>query len=303
MLKRTRVFVVLFFLLSAAIFGGRRFYLSVHTDRIFPTINVPSESITVSVKGGDEAILEGVTAEDNRDGDLTDQLFIESRSGFDKDKKFTVNIAVSDSANHITKATREVSYSDYTAPQFELSGPLVFPKAANSQDDVNIVAYLTAHDVLDGNVSNKIRISGDYTMNVYSEGDYPMEFIVTNSMGDTSTLPVTVKLCNPVVENSLPQIRLKQYLINTPVGTGVNLDDMIEDITYRGYVFNKSEDGNYYSGEYTTNGEAIMISSSLLKRTGTVDFETPGVYEITYTYEDAENEIENYSRLYVVVAE
>jgi hypothetical protein len=140
-------------------------------------------------------------------------------------------------------------------------------------------------------------------MNVYSEGDYPMEFIVTNSMGDTSTLPVTVKLCNPVVENSLPQIRLKQYLINTPVGTGVNLDDMIEDITYRGYVFNKSEDGNYYCGEYTTNGEAIMISSNSLKRTGTVDFETPGVYEITYTYEDAENEIENYSRLYVVVAE
>ena len=214
-----------------------------------------------------------------------------------------MNIAVSDSANHITKATREVSYSDYTAPQFELSGPLVFPKAANSQDDVNIVAYLTAHDVLDGNVSNKIRISGDYTMNVYSEGDYPMEFIVTNSMGDTSTLPVTVKLCNPVVENSLPQIRLKQYLINTPVGTGVNLDDMIEDITYRGYVFNKSEDGNYYCGEYTPNGEAIMISSNSLKRTGTVDFETPGVYEITYTYEDAENEIENYSRLYVVVAE
>lgn len=301
MLKRTRVFVIWFFILSAAIFGGRRAYVMIHADRSYPVINVPSESITVSVKGGDAAILEGVTASDASDGDLTDQLFIESRSMFNDDMKFTATIAVSDSANHITKVTREVEYSDYTPPQFELSEPLSFPKSGGGQDDVNIVAYLSAHDVLDGNISNKIRISGDYKISVYNVGEYPMEFIVTNSMGDVSSLPVKIKLYNPLDENSLPQIKLRNYLVNVPKGTEIDLDDMIENITYRGYVYYKNEDGNFYSGEYTTGGEAIMIPADFLSRSGKVDYNTPGVYEITYKYTDSAIDISNFSRLYVVV--
>ncbi len=156
----------------------------IHADRSYPVINVPSESITVSVKGGDAAILEGVTVSDASDGDLTDQLFIESRSTFNDDMRFTATIAVSDSANHITKVTREVEYSDYTSPQFELY---------------------------------------------------------------------------------------------------------------------KNEDGNFYSGEYTTGGEAIMIPPDFLSRSGKVDYNTPGVYEITYKYTDSDIDISNFSRLYVVV--
>jgi hypothetical protein len=45
--KRTRVFVILFFILSAAIFGGRRAYVMIHADRSYPVINVPSESIMI----------------------------------------------------------------------------------------------------------------------------------------------------------------------------------------------------------------------------------------------------------------
>ena len=37
-----------------------------------PVIEMDSESITVSVEGGDEAILEGVTATDKKDGDITE---------------------------------------------------------------------------------------------------------------------------------------------------------------------------------------------------------------------------------------
>lgn len=301
MLKRTRVFIILFFLLAAATFGGRRAYVMMHTDTSYPVINVPSDSITVSVEGGDAAILEGVTATDASDGDLTDQLFIESRSVFNDERRFTATIAVSDSANHITKVTREVEYSDYTPPQFELSEPLSFPKSNGGQDDVNIVAYLSAHDVLDGNISNKIRISGDYKISIYNAGEYPMEFIVTNSMGDTSSLPVKVKLYNTLDENSLPHIELKHYLVNVPKGTNLDLDDMIENITYRGYVYYKNEDGNFYSGEYTTGGEAIMIPADFLSRSGKVDYNTPGVYEITYKYTDSAIDISNFSRLYVVV--
>lgn len=302
MLRRTRVFVILFFLISVAIWKGYDFYAGLQADRSLPVITMASESVTVSVKDGDSAILEGVTAEDAGDGDLTDRIFIESRRNFIEKGKFNVTYAVADSDNHVARADREVIYSDYVSPQFELSEPLEFLKTNGSRDDVDISANLSAHDVIDGNISSKIRISGEYTMNSDVAGDYPMEFIVMNSMGDTVSLPVTVKIYEQA-RSSLPKINLKQYLINVPVGTEVDLGSMVESIEYRGVTYVREEDGAFYSGEYESSGEAIMIPAGRMSYTGEVDFGEPGVYEVTYTYDNSEEEITNDTRLYLVVYE
>lgn len=301
MLRRTRVFVILFFLLSVAISKGYDAYVSIKEDKSIPVIKLESESITVSVKDGDAAILQGVTAEDAKDGDLTDSIFIERRGRFVEKGKFTVTYAVADRDNHLTRATREVIYSDYISPRFELSEPLEFQKVNIAQDDIDISTNLSAHDVIDGNISNKIRISGDYKLSSSTVGDYPMEFIVMNSMGDTVSLPVTVRIYNPSAKNLLPTIELKEYLVNTPVGNPINLDDMIESIEYRGMTYLPGGDGSFYSGEYDRNGEPIMIPSSYVTRSGDVDFNDPGVYEVVYTYSNMEEEIMNDVRLYVVV--
>lgn len=301
MLRRTRVFVILFFLISVGVWKGYDVMAGLQADKSMPVITLASESVTVSVQDGDAGILEGVTAEDATDGDITDRIFIESRMNFIEKGKFSVTYAVADSDSHLARATREIIYSDYVSPQYELSEPFEFQMAKNGQDDVNISSNLSAHDVLDGDISNKIRISGDYTMNTYDEGEYPMEFIVMNSMGDTSTLPVTVKIYDPATWNSLPKINLKNYLINTPVGSVIDLDDVIESIAYRGVTYQRAEDGAFYSGEYNSDGEPIMISSEFVTHTGSVNFSEPGVYEIVYTYEDAEEEITNDTRLIIVV--
>ena len=302
MLRRTRVFVILFFLISVAIWKGYDFYAGIQADRSLPVITMASESVTVSVKDGDSAILEGVTAEDAGDGDLTDRIFIESRRNFIEKGKFTVTYAVADSDNHVARAEREVIYSDYVSPQFELSEPLEFLKTSGSREDVDISVNLSAHDVIDGNISNKIRISGEYTMNSDVAGDYPMEFIVMNSMGDTVSLPVTVKIYEQA-SSSLPKINLKQYLLNVHVGTEVDLASMVESIEYRGVTYVREEDGAFYSGEYESSGEAIAIPAGRMSYTGEVNFAEPGVYEITYTYDDSEEEITNDTRLYLVVYE
>ena len=300
MLRRTKVFVILFFLISVGVWKGYDIYAGLQTDNSQPVITMESESLTVSVKDGDSALLEGVTAEDAGDGDLTDKIFIESRRNFIEKGKFNVTYAVSDSDNHVARATREIVYSDYVSPQFELTEPLQFAATRSSQEDVDIAANLSAHDVIDGNISNRIRISGDYTMSSHTAGDYPMEFIVMNSMGDTVSFPVTVKIYD---SSNSPQLKinLKQYLMNVPVGTTVDLDSMVESIEYRGVTYKRAEDGAFYSGEYDRNGEAMIIPAGRMSYSGEVDFSEPGVYEITYTYNDSEEEISKDTRLYLVV--
>ncbi len=303
MLRRTRIFVIIFFLFSVSVWGGYRFYERAHTDRTSPLITMDSDSVTVPVEGGDEAILQGVTAKDEKDGDLTDKIFIESRSNFISKGRFSVTYAVADSDNHVSKATREVSYSDYRSPTYELSQPLKFQTSKESMQDLNIAANLSAYDVLDGNISNKIRISGDYTLSSYNPGDYPMEFIVMNSMGDTVHLPVTVTIYSASEENAKPKITLKKYLVNTPVGQGVDVVGMIEEISYRGYTYTREEDGNFYSGEYDADGLPIMFTSDSLFIETNVDFNTPGAYEVKINYTDAAEGVSNYTYMYIVVNE
>ena len=163
-----------------------------------------------------------------------------------------------------------------------------------------VAADLSARDVIDGDISNKIRISGEYTMNSHSAGDYPMEFIVMNSLGDTVSLPVTVKIYGTSY-SQLPKIKLKKYLLNVQAGTEVDLDSMVESIEYRGVTYKREEDGAFYSGEYDKYGEAITIPASRISYSGEADMSEPGVYEITYTYDDSEEEITNNTRLYLVV--
>ena len=139
-------------------------------------------------------------------------------------------------------------------------------------------------------------------MSSHTAGDYPMEFIVMTSLGETVSLPVTVKIYDTSY-NQLPKIKLKKYLLNVQAGTNVDLDSMVESIEYRGVTYKRAEDGAFYSGEYDRNGEAISIPAGRVSYSGEVDFREPGVYEITYTYTDSEEEITNDTRLYLSVYE
>ena len=55
-------------------------------------ISAPQEVLEVSVKDDDEKLLEGLSAADEEDGDLSDSIFIESMSEFDNDNCRTVTM-------------------------------------------------------------------------------------------------------------------------------------------------------------------------------------------------------------------
>lgn len=301
MLRKSRMFVVVFFTISVVVFVIYHAVRITTNDRTIPVIEMDSDSIVVSVKGGDEAILEGVTATDGKDGDITENLFIESRTTFFEKGRFNVTIAVADRDNHVTKVTREVSYSDYKSPQFSLSGPLKFLTTRESQDDLNITKGLSAKDVVDGNISNRIKISSDYSIVGSIEGDYHMLFLVTNSMGDTARLPVTITIYSAPRESGLPQLILSKYLINIPVGKKVDLMSLVEQIDYRNLTYRRGEDGNYYSGEFDSEGEEVMFSADSVQIDSDVNWDLPGVYEAIFTFKDNNTEASNYARCFIVV--
>lgn len=303
MLRKTRIFVVIFFIISVLLFGGYTLIRAVTVDRTLPIIEMDSDEVTISVKGGDAAILEGIKASDEKDGDITGNLFVESKSTFIEKGIFKATIAVADSDNHVTKVERKVTYSDYRSPQFTLTEPLKFltTRENQNQDDLNIAESLRANDVVDGDISNKIKISSEYSINGYTTGDSHMEFIVTNSMGDTSKLPVTVNIYSALEESGLPEIILSNYLINTPVGAGADIEALIEQIEYHNDTFRRGEDGNLYNGEFDAEGNPIMFDWSAIQIDTDADWNTPGVYEVKITFTDEAANLSNFTRCYVVV--
>lgn len=301
MLRKTRIFVVIFFIISVLLFGGYTLIRAVTVDRTLPIIEMDSDEVTISVKGGDAAILEGIKASDEKDGDITGNLFVESKSTFIEKGIFKATIAVADSDNHVTKVERKVTYSDYRSPQFTLTEPLKFLTTRENLDDLNIAESLRANDVVDGDISNKIKISSEYSINGYTTGDSHMEFIVTNSMGDTSKLPVTVNIFSALEESGLPEIILSNYLINTPVGAGADIGALIEQIEYHNDTFRRGEDGNLYNGEFDAEGNPIMFDWSAIQIDTDADWNTPGVYEVKITFTDEAANLSNFTRCYVVV--
>lgn len=301
MLRKTRIFVVIFFIISVLLFGGYTLIRAVTVDRTLPIIEMDSDEVTISVKGGDAAILEGIKASDEKDGDITGNLFVESKSTFIEKGIFKATIAVADSDNHVTKVERKVTYSDYRSPQFTLTEPLKFLTTRENRDDLNIAESLRANDVVDGDISNKIKISSEYSINGYTPGDSHMEFIVTNSMGDTSKLPVTVNIYSALEESGLPEIILSNYLINTPVGAGADIEALIEQIEYHNDTFRRGEDGNLYNGEFDAEGNPIMFDWSAIQIDTDADWNTPGVYEVKITFTDEAANLSNFTRCYVVV--
>lgn len=215
-------------------------------DRVGPTIKMDKKTLTVGIKADDEDFLKGVTAVDDKDGDVTDTLVVEKVSNFLEDGKRVVTYAAVDKSTNVTRASRVVKYKNYKSPRFQLKKPLIF--ASTSSDGLDIMENLKVKDKIDGDISDQIKVLSDKTVDLYDAGDYKVDFRVTNSAGDTITLPATIEVYDSDKERERPFIYLDQYVIyvkkgqkvspgshieKVAVGTGYDMDpdDIISDVS------------------------------------------------------------------------
>ncbi|MGN0417664.1 immunoglobulin-like domain-containing protein [Anaerostipes faecalis] len=284
-MRRIRILSVLLFagaLTASVIYGviDRR-----NSDSTGPQITMDEESVTVSCEAEEEELLQGIYAEDRRDGDVSESLIVESMSNFIEKGRRTISIAAFDSDSHVTKATREIIYSDYQSPRFSLSGPLKF-----STGEESILKVVGASDLLDGDLTGNIKISSENYIQTDTPGEYQVTFSVTNSAGDVAQLPVTVQIFNAADESQKPEIILSQYLIYVEQGQQVDPWDYVQKIIIRGKEYEKDEDGILRNSDTMDNQEKTIITRDDVRVTGSVDEDTPGTYEILYRMADGSEE-------------
>lgn len=284
-MRRIRILSVLLFacaLTASVIYGviDRQ-----NSDSTGPQITMDEKSVTVSCEAEEEELLQGIRATDKRDGDVSESLIVESMGNFIEKGRRIISIAAFDSDSHVTKATREIIYSDYQSPRFSLSGPLKFAAGEDS-----ILGVIGASDLLDGDLTGNIKIASENYIQTDTPGEYQVTFSVANSAGDVSQLPVTVQIYQSADESQKPKIILSQYLIYIEQGQQIDPWDYVQKIIIRGKEYVKGEDGMLRDSDTMEDHEKTIITKGDVQVTGNIDEDTPGTYEILFQMSDGSQE-------------
>lgn len=272
-MKTVRTVLIILLVIVAVTYLGLLLKTDILSDRTPPVISIQEQLLEVSVYDSKEVFLRGVTARDNRDGNLTDKVLIAGVSKLLTDNRAKVTYLVFDSSDNMASAERYICYTDYSKPVMDLTGPLVF--AAGSGISIN--GKVTAEDVIDGDLSDKIRVSAmDASLN--TSGLYSITLSVTNSMGDTSELTLPVLVTETGTNNG--EILLSDYLITIPVGSTFDAMDYVE-------------------AGITASGRKVTLES--VSVSGTVNTEVPGTYSVVYECDYGSSDM--LSALVVIVEE
>lgn len=239
--------IIFTFVLIAAAFAAIQVYTRFLTDTTPPVISFDNDTIEVSVSDPDDVLLNGVSAVDDTDGDLTGQIMIQGSTQLLTEDTVKVTYLVFDSANNISTASRFVRYKDYEKPKFSITKPLVYSRYENLQ----IMERLQAFDVKDGNISSSIRISTQ-ELTPYEVGVQTITAQVINPLGDQELLPLKLVILDE--QEVIPLFALSEYIVYLDQGSYYNA---------RRYITS------------TGSSDSIWIDSN-------VDTRTPGVYHTGY---------------------
>ncbi len=216
-----------------------------------PSITVEEGVLEVSVNDPESVLLSGVTAYDELDGSLTDEILVSGVSKLLSDNTAKVTYLVFDSHDNLATATRSIKYTDYRRPEISINKPLIFP----SKDVTGIISYFNANDVIDGDISDDVRISSLVPSSEPSL--YYISVQVMNSMGDSAKVKLPVIIAT---DSSAPVITLSSYL--EYVETGSEFDPMA------------------YLSSVNYKGNELSHDSVVMK--GELDVNTPGTYHLFF---------------------
>ncbi|MBR5126736.1 MAG: hypothetical protein IKU68_08400 [Oscillospiraceae bacterium] len=283
-MKKSNWLALLLMGVSVVALMGYRLWDRSVTDSTPPQITVEEGVLEASVYGDRTELLRGISAQDDRDGDVTDSVIVESVGGVTGDGEAVVHYAAFDNSGNVAKLSRVIRYTDYVSPRFRMKKPLLF-MAGSSIDVVNTIS---AKDILDGDITHRIRATAMADQTLTEPGEYEVLFQVTNSMGDTQSLRLTAELYPAGAYNS--DLELKEYLVYLSKGSSFAARDYLD-------VFRYSVNRVELKGR-VPDGYHLALD-------GSVDTNTPGVYEVKYTF-SCEQGYQTYtgcSRLVVIVEE
>lgn len=252
-MKKFKIFSILLLIASTSAFVVFKVYMKVIVDNVAPVVTCESAEIEVPVEITEEELLAGVTAEDNRSGDVTDTLVIEKMSAFSDEGKRVVTYAAVDDSMNVGRCEQTIIYKGYERPRFDMSSSLCYSVGSN----VDFLAGISAESVLDGSLTENIKYSLEGTVNITEPGSYPIEFRVMDSGGNVVYLDTSVEICE--IDKCAFDVYLKKYLVY------INKGD-------------KFDPEKYYEGAEYEDGSLKIDSNVNTKKTGTyyVDYIVKG---------------------------
>lgn len=159
-------------------------------DRTAPVIYIEEKDITYTEGGDTSVLLEGVTAEDNRDGDITDKIFIDqiiqtSDAEGGTTGKAVVKYAVLDEAKNVATASRIVTYvtnedgAVIPADADVESAASEEPSGTEAQPEVK-------EELVPNGVSPAIRLTAN-TVTIAAGTDFDTMSVIENAVDDVDS--------------------------------------------------------------------------------------------------------------------
>jgi hypothetical protein len=224
-------------------------------DTTIPVITLEGE-VTVTLEVGTSYTDEGVTANDNLDGDITDNIVIINNVDSSVVGEYTITYNVSDANGNVAEeVTRTVNVVDTTVPVITLEGEVtVTLEVGTSYTDEGT----TANDNYDGDITDNIVIINNVDKDVV--GEYTITYNVSDVNGNVAE---EVTRTVNVVDTTVPVITLEgEVTVTLEVGTS--------------YTDEGATANDNYDGDITDN---IVIINN-------VDKDVVGEYTITYNVSD-----------------
>ena len=282
-MKKRNWIPVVVIILCLALFVAYWMYTRSITDTTAPMVTIanPEQIPEISVQDDTAVLLQGVTAKDDRNGDVTGSLIVESVSSINDDHEVTVTYAAFDKSGNVGKAKRTVRYTDYVGPRFGLTKPLIYVYGVQ----FDVLTNVEANDLLDGDIRHRVKTARMSEALLAEEGTHEVRFRVTNSLGDMEELILPVEV--HYAEKYGAQLQLKDYLIYLPKGASFNAKSYLYEVVRRGV---------------STPLYQRIPNTMQLELNDPVDTNTPGVYTVTYTLESkTDDHWTAYTKLIVVV--
>ncbi len=282
-MKNKRLLYLIPIAMCLVVFFGYRWTVGMSQDTKAPSISAEGELI-LSVSQGQDALLQGVTATDDKDGDVTAGILVEKIKMLDKKGTFQVTYAAFDKAGNVSKLNRQGRYTDYTGPRFTFSGPMCFQEKSY----IDLLSFIGATDPLQGDLSRWVRASMLEGSSITALGTHRVLLTVTGAMGETEKLEIPVEVYPAGTYQG--KLELQEYIVYLKQGSRFDARSYLKSFT----LFNQ-----------TTQLPGRLAEGFSLTLTGQVDTATPGVYALGYTvtYDRQGTNYSGYSKLIVVVEE
>lgn len=248
--------------------AGGIVYIRMNADTKGPEITFTEKTpTTYDSDMNDNELLAGVAAVDDKDGDVSSSLTVESVYQVD-DSHVVVTYTAKDSSNNITKQKHEMEMDSKS-----------IKKASDSSSDFGVKTdeadAVTTGEETEVAEETDISDSEDVTPTV-SETPTP-----TPEVDEAEAEKEKQEAEANAMPSQNPKIYLTDYLVKVPVGTSVDL------LSYVSEIKDDSDD--------------IYALWRKVQITGEVNSAVPGTYKCTYYVIDSQNNISNNAVLTVIV--